>query len=129
MRNVQREDCAGACGTTDSLRANSAFCREGNSRRDATAIGLAVFNVRLVTRDSVLGDCLSDETVQQGAADDDTPNAGVIWGLFSLAQHGWQLCIAGPAQLSATTGKTPIVKTRSNPTVLNFRDDIVATSV
>ena len=78
MRNVQSEDCAGACGTTDSFRAISAFCRKGNARRDAAAIGLAVFNVRLVTRDSVLGDCSSDETVQQEAADDGAPSAAVI---------------------------------------------------
>jgi hypothetical protein len=42
--------------------------REGDSSRAANVRDLSVVGVPFVIRDSVLGVCLSDETVQQGAA-------------------------------------------------------------
>lgn len=63
-----------------------------------------MLTVLAVTCDSVLGDCLSDETAQQGETGNEPLAATANWGLTSLAQHGWQLCIADPVQATAIAG-------------------------
>ena len=81
--------------------------------------GLAVPNVLFGIRDSVPGDCLSDETVQHGEAVEDSSTANGICDLISLGQHEPQLCIAGSAQANGNDGKTAIAQTKIRPTNLS----------
>lgn len=128
MRKVQREDRAGAQGKAESRVSFAASCRGGDCNLSASASGLTVLSMPAVTCDSVFGDCLSDETVQQGAVGNDPLSAAANWGPSSLAQHGWQLCIADLAQATASAGDRPITHMRANPTSLRRTDITTAQS-
>ncbi|HVO63434.1 MAG TPA: hypothetical protein VMT53_21090 [Terriglobales bacterium] len=97
------------------------MCRGGDCSLTTTVSGPAVLTVLAVTFDSVLGDCLSDDTVQQGEADNGPLAAAANSKLPSLPQHGWQLSIAGPVQATTSAGDRPITHMRANPTSLRLK--------
>ena len=75
-----------------------------------------------VTCDSVLGTCFSDETLQQGGGGVNSFVATVRLGAPSYPQQGWQVCIIGPVQATASAGNIPIVHIRISAAGLEQRN-------